>query len=344
MTKQILLSVFFLFSLQLTHGQNTDVSAYQAGIYTPGLINIWDFSYPDDGLVISDYNIWANTNSYRDGHGDKTDQLTINLSPFDTTLALTTIDLDIEIKGYINSFFIGYTFNLPFLNAKYMVALAPSYISANGKAHIKSSNALAEIDVNGFSDGFGDLSIIPLSLYWNFDNKFNIGFLYTLSAPTGRFELDADDNVGNGYWAHMFQIPIYFFNKDQSTAFTVLPTLELNGKIKDSDVTPGNRLSLEYGISQYLNEWLELQILNSHNWQIGSDKGNDIWWRNTALDGKDQTNNLSFGIGAWPVASQFYTSLKYGFDYGTKNRFQANYFSVDLIYIPVFKSKKVTNQ
>ncbi len=40
----------------------------------------------------------------------------------------------------------------------------------------------------------------------------------------------------------------------------------MNGKIKDRDLTPGNRFSLEYGISQYLSERLGVGVHGAHNW------------------------------------------------------------------------------
>ena len=41
---------------------------------------------------------------------------------------------------------------------------------------------------------------------------------------------------------------------------------------------PGNRLSLEYGVSHYVTAWLELGIQGAHNWQVTDDTGSDVFW------------------------------------------------------------------
>ena len=65
--------------------------------------------------------------------------------------------------------------------------------------------------------------------------------------------------------------PAYFYAMEQATAFALIPTLELNGKVKDANARPGHRFSLEYGISQYFTSWLEVELVNGHNWQISED-------------------------------------------------------------------------
>jgi len=112
----------------------------------------------------------------------------------------------------------------------------------------------------------------------------------------------------------------------------------MNGRIKDSNVRPGDRLTIEYGISQYISSWLELEVLNGHNWQVSGDQGSDIWWRNSQLFGKDQTSTISFGAGAWPLAGKLNVRAKYALDYGTKRRYKSNFWSLSAVFIPDFKS------
>ena len=106
-----------------------------------------------------------------------------------------------------------------------------------------------------------------------------------------------------GIWTHQLQAPTYFYAMEQATAFAVIPTLELNGKVKDADARPGHRFSLEYGISQYFTNWLEIELMNGHNWQISDDTGDDVWWSGTRFDGRDRKNIFSAGIGLWLQAT-----------------------------------------
>ena len=176
--------------------------------------------------------------------------------------------------------------------------------------------------------------IVPFALGWSFNNKIDLSFYYTVYLPTGRYETGASDNVGRGYWTHQFQLPAYFYFMEKATALFVMPTFETNGKVKDSDVRAGNRLTIEYGVSQYLTSWLELEILNGHNWQVGNDKGEDVWWKDTPLYAKDQTSAISFGVGVWTLKSRLNIRLKYAMDYGTKQRYRSNFLSFSVLFNP----------
>lgn len=110
--------------------------------------------------------------------------------------------------------------------------------------------------------------------------------------------------------------------------------MEFNGKVKGSDVRPGNRFSIEYGISHYFNSWLELEILNGHNWQTRNDQGNDVWWVETPLYTKDHTSTVSFGVGVWPWKDRLNIRLKYAMDYGAKERYRSSFWSLSAIFIP----------
>ncbi len=88
----------------------------------------------------------------------------------------------------------------------------------------------------------------------------------------------------------------------QATAFMTGLTYELNSGIKDVDVNPGNRLSLEWGVSQYFNSWFEFTIHGAHNWQITDDTGTDVFWDPAAHDRK---NSLMLNV-------TFLTNLLHG--------------------------------
>jgi len=121
---------------------------------------------------------------------------------------------------------------------------------------------------------------------------------------------------------------------EKATALFVMPTCEKNGKIKDRDFRSGNRFTIEYGISQYVTPWLELELINGHNWQVGDDKGEAVWWRQSALDVRDQTSNIGFGIGVWPWEGRLNIRVKYAMDYATKQRYKSNFLSASIIFIP----------
>lgn len=59
---------------------------------------------------------------------------------------------------------------------------------------------------------------------------------------------------------------------------------EWHVNLKDVDVKPGSRFILEYGISQYLFERLEIRLQGGHAWQSGEDSGSDVYWDTSVKD------------------------------------------------------------
>ena len=322
-------NIYFIFSLLLasfTVSNAQNVSAYQAGAYQPGIMNVRDLSVVGPGLYFIDYNYWNNSNSYYDRNGEEVEGY-INA---DGQYA----DLTQQVGGYSNVPVVFWASKFKILGATYMATVAPSYISSNYKMNIHIDKDDQSASSSGNTGGFGDLAVMPLGLGWTFGDNIDVSFFYTFYAPTGRFENEASDNVGRGYWAHQFQVPFYYYLKEKSTALFVMPTYEVNGKIEDSDVKPGSRMTLEYGISQYFTPWLELEVLNGHNWQVGDDSGNDVWWRETQMYTKDKTNTVSFGVGVWPWEGRLNIRAKYAMDYGVEQRYKSNFWSLSAIFIP----------
>jgi len=288
--------IVFLLSASIVKAQESHVSAYQAGAYQAGVMNVRDLApVPGGGLMFLDYNFWNNSKSYVDQFGNEIDHIIIDRNGFNTELDLTQ-----QVAGYTNVPVLFFASSFKLLGATYMASLNPAFISSNFKMNIHGSLSDSTVTSTGNTGGFGDLAILPLGLGWSFNDKVDFSFFYTFYAPTGRYQTGAADNVGKGYWTHQFQLPTYFYFMDKATALFVMPTFETNSYIKDSDVRPGSRFSIEYGVSQYVTSWLELEILNGHNLQISDDMGDDVWWKDTLLEARDQASTVSFGAGVWP--------------------------------------------
>ena len=107
-------------------------------------------------------------------------------------------------------------------------------------------------------------------------------------------------------------------------------TYELNTKIKGEDMNPGNRLSLEWGISQYLTERFEISLMGGHNWQVSDDKGADVYWDPSYHDRK---STIALSPAFWAVKERLYVSAKYMFDFGARQRFLTNGLMLNVIFV-----------
>lgn len=305
------------------------VSPYQAGSYYPGLASLRDFAAVPAGIFLLDYNYWFQSNGYYDQNGNQFTGGTIDTEdygPIDFTI-------DPKLSGYGNVPVIFYASKFKILGgARYLASISPVFMSIDYNVFLAVGDTSGS--VSGSLSGLGDLSFMPLGLSWSFGEKIDLAFMYTLYAPTGKYKTGADDNLGQGFWTHQIQLPTYFYALEKATAIAIIPTLELNGSIIDAEARSGNRFSLEYGVSQYLTEWLEIELVNAHNWQITEDTGKDVWWDNTPYDTKDSKNVLSAGVGVWPGVDWLNLRFKYITDYGSKQRFKNKFYSFSLIIIP----------
>lgn len=317
--------IIFLVTLGASKAQQ--VSPYQTGHNSVCFINVRDMAKMSPGLFIISYNYFAKSNSFADQYGNKYTEL--ELPTLNSSLAV-----DVGTFATVPAIYWGSPKEI-LGGATYVAGIVPNYMWANINARFTHTSG--SID-SSFStqgamklNGWGDLFVTPFGLSYGWthaDLTVNYGF----TAPTGRYDVSADDNVGLGFWTHQFQGYGYYYPKeDQSTAIMAGLTYELNGKIKDEDYNPGNRLSLEYGVSQYLSDRLEIGAMGGHNWQISDDRGEDAGLNATV---HDRVSTMAFSAAYWAVKDRLYVSAKYMFDYGARQRFFVRGGIISLIFVP----------
>lgn len=326
------LLLFFVFITAFNPNLIGQVSPYQSGAYLPGIAGVRDFTYPEfEGITIVDYNVGLWSNKLTDHNGNK-----LNIGK----IIPDSEDSEIIVKasGYINSFMMNYNSKpIKFLgNARYMGWINPSFTTVNVRVkNFFEENS--EIVVKAGDSGIGDLNVAPLYLAWQ-GKKFDFSVGYLFCAPTGRYDSNADDNIGVGYWSHSFQAAAYYYLAKKSTAFMLSPVYEIHSEISDANVKPGARFALEYGISQYFTERLEVTLQGGHVWQISEDKGEDVYWERSY---KDQLSTVGIGLGFWAVPNRFYGNLKWSTNYATKQNFIVNVLELQLIYTVPFNKNNI---
>ena len=330
MKKVLLFTIIgmILFPISTAYGQV--VSPLQIGHYTPAVQNIRDMATPIPGLFPIWYNMYATSNTYIDIEGNKI----TNLNQIFPNL---NVDVDYEAKIFASIPMIFWASNkISFLgDANYLGGISLNYVSMKAKVFTERQGVIIDTtfrrSFEGSLSGLGDMLILPLGLSWGLE-MFDITVMYGFTAPTGRFEIDANDNLGLGFWTHQFQgFGYYYPVPDKSTAIMVGLTYELNGKIKDSEVTPGNRFSLEYGISQYLSDRFELAVQGGNNFQISDDTGNGVYWDASKHDRK---STVAIYGNYWPWKERLSVALKYGLDYGARGRGLTMYWMLNILFIP----------
>ena len=346
----------FIIILALTSPTLAQVaSPMQPGHYVPGIIGLRDVATPPPGLFAIVYNWYTWGDTYIDRNGN--DLKNFNLSDYDPSLP--DVQREFKLNGFATVPVIAWSSDFTILGgARYIAAIAPNYGVADYSVLIDPGlEGIDPVDVEGSVSGWSDLLVAPLGLSWAFgkfdgtgkfgeygmsdeelakiglppQRRWNLTFMYSFTAPTGRYETGASNNIGLGFWTNIFQGFAYYYPfEPQATAIQAGITYELNGKIKDADVKPGNRLSLEYGVSQFVNEWLEFQVTLTHNWQISDDTGDDVYWDASLHDRK---SGMYFSAAFMPVLARVYIVAKYGFEFGIRQRFKNNNLVLNLYYV-----------
>ena len=303
-------------------------SPLQSGHYSPVMMNVRDMAHPPAGLFVVWYNAFTRSDSYINRDGNKVESIPGIVQD-------TRLDLKLDAFASVPTIFWASHFEI-LGGARYMAGIAPNFVSAEISALTERPGIInpdtAYVREHGQrNSGFSDLFVTPLGLSWGRE-KADATVFYSFYAPTGNYETGDPESVGLGFWTHQLQGRGYFYPKpDKSTALMLGLIYELNGKIEDVDVTPGDRLTLEWGLSQYFSSRFEASVQGGHNWQVGDDSGADVYW-NPAYH--DRKSTVAFGATYWAWEERLAVTGKYAFDFDVRQRFDNNTVFLNLLFVP----------
>lgn len=293
-------------------------NAREGGHYSAGVANIRDFEVPPEGFYYEQYNIFYHSDQFKNRRGDKVDSINLR-------------GVDIEVEPDVELFAIAPTFlwstDYKILGANYAAYVQPTLGTTSVGASLSSRNIGLEVDDSQF--GIGDVFVQPLWLGWNFDQA-HLSFGYGFYAPVGVFDADDADNIGLGFWTNQFQLGGYYYlDKERATALMLTTTYEIHSNKQDVDITPGNHFSLDWGISQYLSERLEVGVTGYSQWQVEDDTGSD-----TTLDPTARTEVHAVGgqISYWPLKEKLNIAVRYLHEYAAETRFEGDLGTLTLTY------------
>jgi len=303
-------------------------SPLQSGHYSPVMMNVRDMAHPPAGLFVVWYNAFTGSDSYVDRNGNKFDSIPGLIQD-------TRLDLKLDAFASVPTFFWASEFRI-LGGARYMAGIAPNYVSAEVSAvtermGIINPDSTIVRQHGSRNSGFSDLFVTPLGLSWG-GEKADLTFFYSFYAPTGKYETGNAESIGLGFWTHQMQARGYLYPKpDKSTALMLGVIYELNGTLKDVDVSPGDRFTLEWGLSQYFSDRFEVAVQGGHNWQIGDDGGADVYWDANVHDRK---STVAVGATFWAWPEKLAVTGKYAFDFGVRQRFDNNTIFVNVLLVP----------
>ncbi|MGQ0593463.1 MAG: SphA family protein, partial [Gammaproteobacteria bacterium] len=270
------------------------VWAGELGHYGPGMMNIRDFVVPEPGFYGLLYNYFYSTDTLKNRDGDEVGTLSRTGPRGGTTTV--TVDPDIDVYALVPTFV--WVSRWQVLGARYAAFIAPPFADNSAQVNLslaregtfldREFSASLEADTDF---GFGDLFVQPVWLGWG-GKHYDISAGYGFYAPTG------DDGLSLEFREHQLQVAGTWYPFDQrGTAIMLAGTFEINHEREDMDLTPGERFTLNWGISQYLplnkeQTWLaEIGTSGYSQWQVEEDSGSDVpQFRNVQLNAKDEVH------------------------------------------------------
>lgn len=309
-------SILLTFNASLPH-------AREMGHYAPGVVSIRDLAVPPvPGFFYAQYNAYYSADHYVDGEGNKR----LN---FESEGGEVKLDTDVEVLAIAPVFL--WSTSKKILGANYAFYVVPQVGKSSVSAKLSVLDQVGQTDDD--SIGLGDTYVQPIWLGWQGE-----GYDFALGAgaylPTGKYDAEDGDSIGLGFWTGQLQSSAYWYlDEARASALEFAVTYEFHGEQEDTDITPGDHVSLEYGFSQYLSERIEVGISGFSQWQVELDRRPMM--TDLALDPNAKGEVHGFGVqAAFWVTPQFNMSLRYTKEYEGKARLQGEWLAVNFIWTP----------
>ncbi|MDM7916421.1 MAG: transporter [Candidatus Eisenbacteria bacterium] len=306
--------------------------ASEVGHYSPGLPSIRDLILPDPGIYGVVYTYSYMSDRINDKNGDEIKQIAVPVDP--TTVV--PVDLDVDLDLYIVAPGAMWSSDYKILGARYgAYALVPLANTSIGASLTTATGTARSGEESQF--GLSDMFVQPLWLGWN-KPHLAVALGYGVYLPVGKYDTEevtipdvgtftaeSRENIGLGFWTHQFQgAGAWFPWPDRRMAVVGGLTWEVHSEKQDFDLTPGQSLAFNWGVSEYLplkkdNTLIgDVGIAGYDSWQISEDSGDDA--RNAEV--KDQVHGAGFQAGAIYTPLRLSASLRFLFEFSAEDRFQ----------------------
>ncbi len=324
------------------------------GHYYPGVTGMRDIILPPKGYYAIYYDPIYYSNDLRNAHGNELSNVSMSASetkhfnvyghdiPVKLSAGLSA-DINASMSFATQQLLLFWSTGWKVLGADFGMFIAPStgYVSVQTevKAHgtgtvsigdySKTVTKDATVKVDSEMYGFGDLLVQPVMLDWR-GKQYDIGLYYGFWAPTGAYSENRIANVGMGFWSQQFQaFGAWYFDKYRKTALIVTGTYNFNSSKYDTDITPGQSMTLEYALSHYITDRVEVGVYGYDQWQISSDTGSAAKNKGVFY----QIHGIGVQAGGWIIKEKLNLTTKCAYEYYGVGRFSGILGTANLIWV-----------
>ncbi len=267
----------------------TRVLAQPSAHYVPGVEGIKGSSLPPPGVYVRDYNVVYFADRANDSSGNK------------------LVDPGVFIYA-----------NIPRLIWITDQKVLGGYLGVDALIPLQYT----DIDiVNKSTFGAGDL-FAEATLSWHVDQAdFSVG--YGVWAPTGHSSTTDPTRPGAGFWTHMFTAGMtWYMDTEKKWALSALSRYEINHEKKDTDWTPGQAYTLEWGLSYGLRKTVDVGVVGYYQQQVTKDSGAD--------SDRDKVVAIGPEIVMFCPKLGVFTSIRYNYEVLAEDRTQGHTIALTL--------------
>lgn len=263
------------------------------GLYPVGVEGLKSGTIPPPGFYLRDYNLAYFSDRLHDAHGDKR-------------------PVDFEAFVYANAIRPIWITDFKILGANYGCDVLVPFLYKNVKV------------ANNRDDTFnlGDIFIEPITLSWHWQ-RADAGIGYGIWAPTGNVDRGSlTGGTGQDTWTHMVSAGgTVYFDAEKTWALSALARYEISHESDDYNITPGDVLSLEGGLSKAFSPNFEAGVWAYYQGQVTRDE---------ADAGVSVSREKDQVVGVGPEAVWFwqkaglFVSLRYAYEVLAEDRPQGH--------------------
>jgi len=271
------------------------VQAQPTAHYVPGVEGIKGASLPPPGWYVRDYNVAYTSGRLNDSAGHEVGVADLEAFTYANVPRVIWIT-DTKVLGG----FLGVDALLPLVYSK-----------------LEAGPSFARFDDACF--GIGDL-FAEATLSWHVQ-QFDFSFGAGVWMPTG--DSGYPTHAGSGYWTPMLTAgATWYIDKEKTWAVSALNRYEFNTEQEDTDITPGQAYTLEWGISKALSKTVDVGAVGYYQQQVTTDSGAG------SINDRDRVAAIGPEISVLCPKHILFTSFRYLYEFMAEGRAQGHTFAL----------------
>jgi hypothetical protein len=271
------------------------VQAQPTAHYVPGVEGIKGASLPPPGWYVRDYNVAYTACRWNDSAGREDGLVDLKAFTYANVPRVIWIT-DTKVLGG----FVGVDALLPLVYSK-----------------LEAGPSFARFDDATF--GIGDL-FAEATLSWHIQ-QFDFSFGAGVWMPTG--DSGYPTRAGAGYWTPMLTAgATWYIDKEKTWAVSALNRYEFNTEQRDTDITPGQAYTLEWGVSKSVTKTLDLGAVGYYQQKVTTNSG-------TGASGeRDRVAAIGPEISVVCPKCMLFTTFRYLYEFMAEDRAQGHTFAL----------------